>query len=288
MAPASLASSTSRGSRSASLMISDGVIALPSSTPPLITSSGCALAKSRRPLAASTTSPSTNATADGPASSDDSWSLSPASVTEILVRVFFTTANVAFPPRDLRSSASWATVSPRYSVSTAPDESLNRSVSSATAATFSALAMCLLSIVEKHCCVEVLICVTRTCRRQQKRPGARRTGRQRPAFRRPGGTAQFTCAGCPAPGSRDPGPEPSAVASDGIQRSSAVTGYEQQHVGSNRFPAGVPGTAGTGAGAPRPRRMGAGAPRPQWMAPWIVTSGACEVCEATDEVRGDW
>ena len=127
-------------------MISDGEIALPSSTPPLITSSGFALAKSRRPLAASTTSPSTNATAEGPASSDDSWSARPASVTAILVSVFFTTVNVALSPSDLRSSASWATVSPRYSVSTAPDESLNRSVSSVTAATFSALAMCLLSI----------------------------------------------------------------------------------------------------------------------------------------------
>ena len=106
MAPASLASSTSRGSRSASLVISDGVSALPSSTPPLITSSGFALAKSRRPLAASTTSPSTNAIADGPASSEDSCSSSPASLTAILVRVFFTTANVAWPPSDRRSSAS--------------------------------------------------------------------------------------------------------------------------------------------------------------------------------------
>ena len=57
-------------SRSASLVISGGVIALPSSTPPLITSSGLALAKSRRPLAASTASPSTNAIAVGPVSSD--------------------------------------------------------------------------------------------------------------------------------------------------------------------------------------------------------------------------
>ncbi len=79
-------------------------------------------------------------------SSDESWSFRPASVTAILVSVFFTTANVAWSPSDLRSSASWATVSPRYSVSTAPGEPLNRSVSSVTAATFSALAMCLLSV----------------------------------------------------------------------------------------------------------------------------------------------
>src|SRR6185437_14803185 len=102
MAPASLASSTSRGSRSASLVISDGLIALPSSTPPLITSSGFALAKSRRPLAASTTSPSTNAIADGPTSIEDSCSSSPASLTAILVRVFLTTANVAWLPSDRR------------------------------------------------------------------------------------------------------------------------------------------------------------------------------------------
>jgi hypothetical protein len=37
-----------------------------------MTSSGFARAKSRSPFAASTTSPSTNATADGPTSSDDS------------------------------------------------------------------------------------------------------------------------------------------------------------------------------------------------------------------------
>ena len=45
---------------------------LPSRTPPLITSSGLARAKSRRPLAASTGSPLTNAIAVGPVSSDSS------------------------------------------------------------------------------------------------------------------------------------------------------------------------------------------------------------------------
>ena len=66
MAPASLASSTSRDSRSASFLISSAVRDLPSITPPLITRSGLALAKSRRPLAASTGSPLTKAIADGP------------------------------------------------------------------------------------------------------------------------------------------------------------------------------------------------------------------------------
>ncbi len=67
--------------------------------------------------------------------------MTPAWSAAILVSVFLTTANVAFPSSDLRSSASWVTVSPRYSVSSAPDDSWNRSVSSATAATLSALAM---------------------------------------------------------------------------------------------------------------------------------------------------
>src|SRR5204862_187301 len=65
-APAILASSTSRDSRSASFVSSAGESDLPSSTPPLITRCGWALAKSRRPLAASTGSPLTTAIADGP------------------------------------------------------------------------------------------------------------------------------------------------------------------------------------------------------------------------------
>ena len=68
IAPASLASRTSRDSRSASLVISSAVSSWPSSTPPLMTRTGCALAKSRRPLAASTGSPLTKAIADGPTS----------------------------------------------------------------------------------------------------------------------------------------------------------------------------------------------------------------------------
>ena len=145
MAPASMASSTSRDSRSASRSISDGLIDLPSITPPLITRAGLALAKSRSPLAASTTSPLTKAIAEGPLSSPSSSAAMPASAAASLVRVFLTTLNVACSPSEWRSSASWATVRPRYSASTAPLELWNRSVSSATAATFSALAMGLLS-----------------------------------------------------------------------------------------------------------------------------------------------
>ena len=122
-------------------MISSGVMVLPSSTPPLITRKGFAFEKSRSPFAASTTSPRTKAIADGPLSSPSISAARPASVAAILVRVFFTTVNVALSPSDWRSSPSWATVRPRYSVSTAPAEVWNRSVSSATAATFSALAM---------------------------------------------------------------------------------------------------------------------------------------------------
>ena len=145
MAPASMASSTSRDSRSASRSISDGLIDLPSITPPLITRAGLTLAKSRSPLAASTTSPLTKAIAEGPLSSPSSSAAMPASAAASLVRVFLTTLNVARSPSEWRSSASWATVRPRYSASTAPLELWNRSVSSATAATFSALAMGLLS-----------------------------------------------------------------------------------------------------------------------------------------------
>ena len=107
----------------------------------MITRNGFAREKSRSPLAASTMSPCTNAIADGPMSmSVSSWA-TPASLAAILVSVFFTTANVACSPSDLRSSPSWATERPRYSVSTAPDELWKRSVRSATAATLSALAM---------------------------------------------------------------------------------------------------------------------------------------------------
>src|SRR5262249_18432417 len=113
MAPASIAISTSRDSRSARRSISARVIDLPSMIPPLISRPGFALANSRSPLAASTTSPPTNAMADGPMSRSPIWSATPASVAAIFVSVFFTTANVACPSSARRSSASWATVRPR-------------------------------------------------------------------------------------------------------------------------------------------------------------------------------
>src|SRR5689334_15462645 len=140
MAPASLASRTSRDSRSASFVISSGDRALPSRTPPLITRRGFALAKSRRPLAASTGSPSTKAMADGP-TSWPSKAVTPASLAASSVSVFFTTAKVAFPRSELRSVVICFTESPRYSVSTAAPELRNFSDSSAMAAALSALAM---------------------------------------------------------------------------------------------------------------------------------------------------
>src|SRR5688500_3132240 len=78
--------------------------------------------------------------ADGPCSRS-SKAPTPASFAAILVSVFFTTAYDVSAPRDRRSSLSWATVSPRYSVRTAAVELRNSSVSSATAAALSGLAM---------------------------------------------------------------------------------------------------------------------------------------------------
>src|SRR3954471_5173759 len=71
----------------------------------------------------------------------------PASRAAILVSVFLTTAYVALPASERRSSLSCATDNPRYSVSTAADDSRNDSVSSATAAALSGLAIGLLSQV---------------------------------------------------------------------------------------------------------------------------------------------
>src|SRR5690606_27892708 len=147
-APASFERSTSRDSRSASLVISSGVIGLPSMTPPLITSCAFSLAKSRSPLAASTTSPLTKAMAEGPLSrSRISLSVTPASLAVSLFRVFFATRERAFWPGLRRSWVSCATVSPRYSFSTAPLELWNSSLSSATAAALSGLGMGLLPTV---------------------------------------------------------------------------------------------------------------------------------------------
>src|SRR5918996_6244679 len=140
MAPASLASRTSRDSRSASFLISSADSTLPSRTPPLMTRFGLSLAKSRRPFADSTGSPVTKATAVGPLNRSSSVEI-PASLAAILVSVFFTTAYWAFSPSERRRFLSCATVRPRYSVSTAAFELRNCSASSATAAALSGLAM---------------------------------------------------------------------------------------------------------------------------------------------------
>src|SRR5690625_102894 len=84
------------------------------------------------------------AIAEGPSRRLETSSSTSASLTAILVRVFFTMRNRAVWPRPRRSSLSAATESPRYSVSTAPLDSRNSSVSSATASALSGLAMGLL------------------------------------------------------------------------------------------------------------------------------------------------
>ena len=90
MAPASFDSSTSRDSRSASLAISAASSTRPESRPLRSTRALWALLKSRRPLAATTGSPLTKATADGPENSSTSAS-APASLAARRARVFFTT-----------------------------------------------------------------------------------------------------------------------------------------------------------------------------------------------------
>src|SRR5262249_49089656 len=188
---------------------------LPSMTPPLITRAGLALAKSRSPLAASTTSPLTNAIAEGPVSSPPSSAAMPASVAASLVRVFLTTLNVACSPSEWRSSASWATVRPRYSASTAPLELWNRSVSSATAATFSALAMGLLSWAGRPC----------------PGKGTSRVGRRRGPgkTKRPGAWHQGVGAATPPEGaSSDSARTPARAARDRGSFGHPVLGTQQQ------------------------------------------------------------
>ena len=72
-------------------MTSAAVMALPSKTPPLMTSSGLAFAKSRSPFAASTGSPETKASAVGPVNSSSRPAM-PASVAARFASVFFATA----------------------------------------------------------------------------------------------------------------------------------------------------------------------------------------------------
>ena len=105
-------------------------------TPPLTTNAGLVLAKSRRPLAAATGSPLTNATAVGPARRAATPS-SPALFAAILVSVFFTIEYVVSAPRARRRSLICLTVRPRYSVRSAALEVRKLSVSWATASPLS-------------------------------------------------------------------------------------------------------------------------------------------------------
>src|SRR4051795_13407271 len=91
IAPASLASRTSRGSTSARRVTSEASTVRPSTTPPLTTSAGLARAKSRMALAALTGSPSMKAIAVGPLSSG-LRSEKPTESAARFVRVFLTTA----------------------------------------------------------------------------------------------------------------------------------------------------------------------------------------------------
>src|SRR3954452_11920069 len=97
-------------------------------------------------LAASTGSPSMKAIAVGPLSSG-ARSEKPTESAARFVRVFLTTAYVLPAPRERRSSVSCATVSPRYSVSTAALDFWNRSVISSITAAFACVGMGLLSSV---------------------------------------------------------------------------------------------------------------------------------------------
>src|SRR3954452_11395919 len=125
-------------------------------------------------LAASTGSPSMKAIAVGPLSSG-ARSEKPTESAARFVRVFLTTAYVLPSPRERRSWVSWATVSPRYSVSTAALEFWNRSVISSITAAFACVGMGLLSSVGRP---------PAGARRRtingpgdEERPGAGRTGR---------------------------------------------------------------------------------------------------------------
>src|SRR5690349_1573205 len=91
-------------------------------------------------LAASTASPLTNAIAVGPTNRSSRPSM-PASAAARLTSVFLATVYVAESPSERRRSLRLATVSPRYSVTSVAEASLNCSAMSATAVALSALAM---------------------------------------------------------------------------------------------------------------------------------------------------
>src|SRR6266511_940100 len=125
----------------ASARASSAPSTLCSMTAPLTSRVGNRFAASSTALAPDTASPAMNAMAVGPSSSKRTSSRS-ASVAAILVRVFFTTANVAsWSRRDRRSSVTSFSVMPRKSANIAPCELLKRSVNSLTFASFWALGM---------------------------------------------------------------------------------------------------------------------------------------------------
>ena len=86
-------------------------------------------------FAASTASPLMNAIAVGPVSKSSRPSM-PASLAAILKRVFLATEYSTSNPRSLRSSCSWDTVRPRYSVNTTELAPASFSFSSARSAVF--------------------------------------------------------------------------------------------------------------------------------------------------------
>ena len=145
MAPASLASSTSRDSRSASFLISSADSGLAVEDTALDDEQRVGLGEVTQTLRRLDRVTGDEGDRRRTAEAGRRASSIPASLAAILVSVFFTTAYVAFSPSERRSSLSCATVRPRYSVSTAAFELRNCSASSATAAALSALAMGLLS-----------------------------------------------------------------------------------------------------------------------------------------------
>ena len=93
-------------------------MALPSNTPPLMTSSGLAFANSRRPFAASTTSPETKASAVGPVNSSSRPVDARVRRGTLGQRVLGDRVGRRRRPASAAAAVSCATVRPRYSVST--------------------------------------------------------------------------------------------------------------------------------------------------------------------------
>ena len=138
MAPASLASSTSRDSRSASLVISAALSGLAVEHAALDDQRRVGLGEVAQALGRLDRVAVDEGDGRRARRADRRTRSTPASLAASSVRVFFTTAYVAWPRSELRSSVSCSTVRPRYSVSTAAFEPRNLSASSATAAALSA------------------------------------------------------------------------------------------------------------------------------------------------------